>query len=413
MAVLGAGVSGRSAARLLEAEGYSVRVFDEKAGDVFDPGAGDFARVVVSPGFAPAHEWRHRAAAAGLPVMGETALSASRWPGELLCVTGTNGKTTLVRFLQAALEGAGESARACGNIGLPLADLCLDDPRAGTWAICETSSFQLYDWPSVSCRAGFWTNFGCDHLDWHPSIKAYFAAKWRLLESGARVFAGPSVEAWAAKCGRSLPPNLSIVPEERCSGGEQGIFRMSPWNELFALAAAWWAEEGLPWMALTDAARSFRLSPHRLEDVGEVRGVRFVNDSKATNPHAVAAALRSVPGPVHWIGGGSFKGEDMDAFARILAERIATADTFGLTGKELAGRLSGLGVDTSWHEGLVRAFSSAVRRADRSGTVLLSPGFASFDQFSGYAERGDLFRRLATELRETFLRSCQDGGGGE
>jgi len=397
--VLGGGASGRAARRLLESRGWRVRVFDESGGERgdprFDPSPNQFAFGIVSPGFPESHPWRTRVEEAGMPLLGESAYAASVWDGPTLCVTGTNGKTTLTRFLAEALRRNGETAFACGNIGRPFSDLCLEHSGKEGWSVCETSSFQLYDWPQLHCDAGFWTNFDFDHLDWHPDLCGYFSAKWRLVESGSPVFAGATVPRWAKEFAYPIPENLIVVENSLASESDGvGVFGRKPWSELFGLAHRWWLMTGREESVLLRAARRFELSPHRMEEIGVVDGVLFVNDSKATNPHATLAAVDAVEPPVHWIGGGSWKGEDLFSFAERLAGKIASADTLGSTGEELAEILRREGCKARFHPGLEDAFDAAEAEAGSRSTVLLSPGFASFDQFGGYAERGEEFRQM-------------------
>lgn len=404
VAVLGGGVSGLSAKRLAVAQGRGVRLFDEKGGErgdpTFEPQPNEYAFGIVSPGFPRRHPWRAAAEDAGLRLIGESAYADSLWKGPVLSVTGTNGKTTLTRFLKEALERNGEQAHTCGNIGRPFSDLCAEVSAPDQWAVCEASSFQLFDWPKIRCEAGFWTNFDHDHLDWHPDLGDYFSAKWRLVASGVPVFAGRSVRRWALEFGYQIPQNLMVVEEvhPRLSG-RIGVFDKHPWSKLFGLVHRWWMMTGRDEQVLMDAAREFVLSPHRLETVARFGGVTFVNDSKATNPHATLAVVEAVDGPVHWLGGGSWKGEDLFSFARKLKGRIESAHLFGRTGEEFAEILAREGSDAGYHTGLEEAFRSAVGRAGPGSTVLLSPGFASFDQFGSYAERGEAFRALVNGLR--------------
>ena len=405
VAVLGGGVSGKAARRLLESEGWEVQVFDEHGGErgnpVFQPAPGQFSFAVVSPGFPVNHAWRSAAGEVGLQLVGESAYASSLWKGSVICVTGTNGKTTLTRLIEEALHRNGENAFACGNIGRPFSDLCLGQTDREGWAVCEASSFQLYDWARVACDAGFWTNFDIDHLDWHPDLADYFSAKWKMVEAGNPVLAGPSVLRWAGEFGREIPGNLIAVEEGvTVDAAEIGVFGGKPWSELFSLIHRWWSMTGRDEKVLLDAAGDFELSPHRMETVRVRNGVSFINDSKATNPHAALAAVGGVRGPVHWIGGGSWKGEDLASFAGLLAERISSADTFGSTGEELAEILRYEGCQARFHPELREAFVAAVSHAQPGSTVLLSPGFASFDQFSGYADRGEAFCNLVKCLNQ-------------
>lgn len=398
--VLGAGSSGRSVERLLRARGMVPVLYDEKAEETlreFRPGRGRHPFGVVSPGFAPDHPWRQRAERVGLPLLGEVELAASAWVGSLLCITGTNGKTSLTRFLEQALVLEGTSARACGNIGDPFADLAAE-PGPCEWAVCEVSSFQLYDWQRPHAEAAIWTNFAEDHLDWHGSLADYFGAKWRLVEAGMPVFAGAGVAAVAESLGYTIPENLVEVAGDPSNPPTRGIFSQNPYGELYALAEAWWMQSGRDPAVLAEAALAFEPLPHRMEPVGSAGGRRFINDSKATNFHAALAACRSLDPPVHWIGGGSSKGVELSGFAQEMAGRVVSADLFGATASDLARELAALGMPVGVYETLEEAVRSAARRSAAGSTVLLSPGFASFDQFSGYAERGERFRKCVKEL---------------
>jgi len=238
-------------------------------------------------------------------------------------------------------------------------------------------------------------------------LEGYFTAKWNLVTSGVPVFMGKSVLHWAREFGLTVPANVEVVHEnsDACPA-DIGVFTQKPWCNLFALAHRWWVETGRDPEVIRGAAREFVLSPHRIEEVATVRGVRFVDDSKATNPHAALAAIEGVGRPLYWLGGGSPKGENLAALASAIALRIDSGDTFGTTGKELAELLRAEGCVAQFHQSLDKAFEAAVSRARRGGTVLLSPGFASFDQFKGYADRGSRFRGLVKEFstRRSRLR---------
>tara|TARA_R100000027_G_scaffold67701_1_gene67965 strand:+ start:15171 stop:16163 length:993 start_codon:yes stop_codon:yes gene_type:complete len=321
----------------------------------------------------------------------------SAWAGELLCVTGTNGKTTLTTLLEQALNRNGETAVACGNIGTPLSSCALESPQR-EWAAAEVSSFQLHDWAQPSGDVAFWTNFAEDHLDWHSSMRDYFEAKWRLVASGIPVYAEQEVGFHAKQFGFAVPDNLILV---NCGEGfaiERGLFAVEPYARLYRLAQSWWTDSGRDPGRLKESALEFQPLSHRCETIAEGHGRRFVNDSKATNFHAALAACESVSGPIAWIGGGLSKGGDLARFARAIAGRIATADLIGGTADELSFLLEQEGVPVVIHGGLDAAVRSAFRRSGEGGTILFSPGFASFDQFSGYADRGEVYRRVVLEL---------------
>src|SRR5580704_17196213 len=206
VAVLGAGVSGRAVAGLLGQLGVRPALFDEKGGE---GAAADFISVahghklvVFSPGFTPGHPWIAAARAAGATCLGELDLASLFWPGRVLAITGTNGKTTLTEFLTHALRSVGRDARVAGNIGQPFSQLVAEG-SAGTVAVCEVSSFQAETFKYFHADAALWTNFAEDHLERHGTMENYFAAKWNLVAhtSPGTVFAGSSVVNFAEKFG--------------------------------------------------------------------------------------------------------------------------------------------------------------------------------------------------------------------
>ena len=408
VAVLGAGVSGQGVLSLLAAAGASGKVYDEQsAGAEKTFGAQQAAThglVVFSPGFAPDHAWLAATRAAGCICLGELDFASLFWHGELVAITGTNGKTTLTEFLAHALNTAGRRAHAAGNTGYSLSRFVVEQTGRVEVAVCEVSSFQAETLSHLRPTATLWTNFAEDHLERHPGLATYFAAKWRLVERtppGA-VFVGSSVQRYASKSGPTytLPPSACIASE-----GQQADVRLAgtvfagyPQRENFLLAAAWWRHAGLPEASLYAAARTFQLGAHRLTRVGDKRGVTFWNDSKATNFHAVEAALATFAAPVLWIGGGRAKGGDLAGFVRRIAQKIRHAFLIGETSPALAGFCRETRVPATPCGSLEEAVRSAFASASAGDHVLLSPGFASFDMFRGYEDRGRSFVNLVENL---------------
>ena len=412
VAIFGGGVSGQAVRELLALAGARGEIFDEKpgigTGHAFDHAeAGRHQLVVFSPGFAPEHPWLKTAHAGGCTCLGELDFASLFWRGRLVAITGTNGKTTLTEFLAHALTAAGESACAVGNVGLPFSRLPGQALPAGTIAVCEVSSFQAETLEHFHADAALWTNFAEDHLERHRGLEAYFVAKWNLFEhtrEGA-VFAGSSVQHFAGKFGRWLPPAASVSsaaaePDPRLEGT---VFARYPQRENFLLALAWWRHSGRPESALYAAARSFRLGRHRLALVGEFRGVSFWNDSKATNFHAVEAALGSFAVPVHLILGGRAKGGDVGAFMRRIAAKTRHAWLIGETRAALAACCAAEQIPHTVCGTLDEAVRGATATARPGDHVVLSPAFASFDMFRGYADRGDQFEKLVSNLRTTSI----------
>jgi UDP-N-acetylmuramoylalanine--D-glutamate ligase len=409
VAIFGDGVSGRAALALVHRLGGSGAIFDERGGEgirrEFSAGEARLHRLVVfSPGFVPDHPWLVAARAAGAVCLGELDFAALCWRGSIVAVTGTNGKTTLVEFLTHALRLVGRDAVAVGNIGFPFsrhaADVAGGSPLS--IAVCEVSSFQAETLRHFRAASTLWTNFAEDHLERHATLRAYFLAKWRLVECTApdRMLAGTSVRLAANRFGLSLPASAWVMSEGRPPDGRLAgtVFGGYPQRENFLLVAAWWRAEGLPAEELFAAARSFHLGPHRLARVGARDGVTWWNDSKATNFHAVAAALEGFAAPVILIAGGKSKGGDIAAFVRRIAPRVRYACLIGETRSELAEACSASGVAYSICHELPEAVRQAAALARPGDHVLLSPAFASFDQFQGYADRGTRFTSLVRAL---------------
>ena len=394
VAVCGLGVSGRAAAEALRARGDEVVVVDERAPDVAREIPPDVDLVVVSPGWRPHHPLLRGVTA---PVVGEVELAweigsrETRW----LAVTGTNGKTTTTELL-AAMTGA----PAAGNIGTPLVEAVT---AAHPLLAVELSSFQLHWAPSVRPWAGAVLNVAPDHLDWHGSFRAYAAAK-------ARVWSGNEVPVAAVDLPIPAPPGAVTF-------GDGGDFRVEdgvlvplglevgelairgPHNVLNALAASALAlAAGTPTDRVVEALRTFRTGAHRNEVVATSGGVTWVDDSKATNPHAAAASLSSYDRVV-WIAGGLNKGLAFDDLVRGARDRIAAAVLIGTCADDVAEALARHApeVPVRRADAMHTAVEIARGLARPGDVVLLAPAAASMDMFRDYAERGDAFAAAARE----------------
>ena len=406
VAVFGGGVSGRGVLSLLAEIGGVGRLYDEKAIDAENQFTAGHAQlhglVVFSPGFNPGHLWLATAREAGCVCLGELDFASLFWRGKLIAITGTNGKTTLTEFLTHALILAGHSAHMTGNIGYSFSRFVVEQTGRVEFAVCEVSSFQAETLQHLRPTVTFWTNFAEDHLERHPGMAAYFAAKWRLVQNSApgSVYAGTSVQKYAAHSGHPLPEPAGVATEGQPADARLAgtVFATYPQLENFLLAAAWWRQSGLPEDKLYAAARSFRLGAHRLARVGERRGVTFWNDSKATNFHAVEAALATFSVPVLWIGGGKAKGGDLAGFVRRIALKLRHAFLIGETQPALAVFCRESQVPVTPCGSLEEAVRSAFARATAGDQVLLSPGFASFDMFRGYDDRGNQFENIVEKL---------------
>lgn len=423
--VYGLGESGIAAARALTERGKAVIAADaddserlrrrlEDLGVEGRLGAGPevlegVGRVVASPGIPPHDAVLAAAGQRGIPVLSEVALGLEMLGGgvRVAAVTGTNGKTTVVDMVRAILDASGVPHAIAGNSWRALTG-CLDEVREAGTLVLEVSSFQLHYMPAPGFEVAALLNVRPDHMNWHASFEEYVRDKLRVFEGQgpwdlALVSAGDPV-------GRKVVPSLRaetvmIGEGETCVREGRLLLRGDPMatvdelsfagrhnyeNALFAAAVA--ERLGASRGDLRAGLEAYRLKPHRLEVVANRDGVLYVDDSKATNPAAVAAALGSFDRPVVLILGGSEKDTD---FAEVLPHldvcRVVICQ--GEAGPRIARYL-----EERWEAGrvvvvgdLAGAVSKAENIAHPGDAVLLSPGCASFDQFSGYAERGAAF----------------------
>jgi UDP-N-acetylmuramoylalanine--D-glutamate ligase len=404
VAILGAGLSGEGAGRLLSKLGATSATYDQVGKAFTAAEARAHGLVLFSPGFSLHHPWLETARKAGCICMAEIDFASLFWRGRILAVTGTNGKTTLTEFLAHALSRVGRRAKAAGNIGYPFCSLVADEDGGSEdmTAVVEVSSFQAEQLGHFSADALIWSNFAEDHLERHNSMEAYFAAKWEIVlrTPPARFFAGTSVQRFAAQSGRSIPASAAVPTEGQTGEAAfQGTpFESYPQRENILLAQALWRAEGLLADDLAAAAASFKVGRHRLSKVDVVDGVSFWNDSKATNFHAVEAALSGFPAPVILIAGGRSKGGDLAAFARRIAPKVAHAVLIGEMGPAVAAALELNGVAHTAASSLDEAVRIAASHAHQGGNVILSPGFSSFDMFRNYEDRGNQFEKAVGEL---------------
>jgi UDP-N-acetylmuramoylalanine--D-glutamate ligase len=419
--------------------------------------------VVTSPGWRPTAPLLAAARAAGVPVWSEVELAwrlrvdrapgdgPARGPAPWLGVTGTNGKTTTVEMLAAILAAAGLRTRAVGNVGRPLVEAALD-PDLDVLAV-ELSSFQLHFTHTVALQAGAVLNVAADHLDWHGSLDAYAADKGRVYERAevACVYnvADPRTEhlvreADVAEGARAVgftlgtpgPGMLGIVEDvlvdrafhapadardRQGYAAEVGtladLAHLAPGGDVAALpphvaadalaAAALARAHGVPARAVRDGLRAYRPGEHRIQRVGLVDGVAYVDDSKATNAHAASASLAAfAPGSVVWVLGGLAKGATFDDLVADRADRLRGAVVIGVDQEPftdaLARHAPAIPVRTvdPGDTGTVmrRAVAAARSLAQPGDTVLLAPAGASQDQFRSYAHRGEAFAAAVTEL---------------
>ncbi|WP_424185609.1 UDP-N-acetylmuramoyl-L-alanine--D-glutamate ligase [Actinokineospora sp. G85] len=438
--VTGAGVAGRGVAAALVAEGAHVTVADGDA-DRLAALAADLGvetahapdgppegtdLVVTSPGWRPDNPLLLAAAAAGVEVVGDVELAwrlGARLPRPpvWLAVTGTNGKTSTVLMLESMLRAHGLDAVACGNVGLPVVDAV----RAGHEVLAvELSSFQLHWQSSMRAHASVVLNLAEDHLDWHGGMDAYAGAK-AAVHTGAKFVVHNLDDDWSTrlteghdgtKVGFSLstprPGELGLVEDllvdrayiaEPATSAEE-LFTLAdvrpqvPHAVSNALAAAALARAcGVTPEAVRQGLLDYRPGAHRSVRVGAVDGVLYVNDSKATNPHAAASSLRGFESAV-WIAGGLLKGASVDELVAEVAGRLRGVVLIGRDAGVIAAALARHAPEVPVHrvaagdDGAMTAAVNAARAMARPGdVVLLAPAAASMDMFRDYAHRGEAF----------------------
>jgi UDP-N-acetylmuramoylalanine--D-glutamate ligase len=457
--VAGAGITGRAVLAVLASLDVHTTLCDDDPAAlkphaaagvaVINPGhaidrIGDYDLVITSPGFPPSAPLLAAAATAGVPIWGDVELAwrldnSGRYgpPRRWLVVTGTNGKTTTTSMLHAMLVAAGRRSLLCGNIGDPV--LGVLDRQAELLAV-ELSSFQLHWAPSLRPEAGVVLNVAEDHLDWHGSLDAYARDKARAL--AGRVAVAGLDDPIAAGLLNTAPAPVKVGfrlgdPAAGELGVRNGVLVDNAFGDGVALAeaasipvagpvgvldalgaAALARAVNVPPEAIADALASFRVGRHRAEVVAVVDGVTYVDDSKATNPHAAQASIAAYPRVV-WIAGGLLKGASVDDLVAKMGKHLVGAVLIGRDRTLIADALSRHAPDvpvvqvvTGEDSGVqgtnvTRVIDVAGRRlgdavmaavVDAAGalaapgdTVLLAPAGASFDQFGGYSDRGDAF----------------------
>jgi UDP-N-acetylmuramoylalanine--D-glutamate ligase len=400
--VVGLGVTGRAAALALARHGVDVIAAD-RSPDV-DPGRladahvelrlgteeeallNDVELVIKGPGVPGDSPLPAAARTRGIAVWSEAELGYRLLPGNpLVGVTGTKGKTTTTRLLGEIFAAAGRETALAGNEHTPLSEVA-ESVRTGTTIVCELSSFALEDVHEFSCDIAVLLNLEPDHLDRYETMHEYRAAKLRIFERArAKVVPrGFGIDGIEFSADDPLPAE-PLIPG-----------RHNRENAAAATAAA--RAAGVPDDVIAEALRTFPGVPHRLELVRELRGVRWINDSKATNTAAARRGVAAYHAPVRLILGGSLKGEDFGPFVHDLPPNVHSIYLVGAASDELAAALDAAGRTYVRAGDIPTAVSRAAADAEPGDVVLLSPASASYDQFANFEERGDTFRRLVEGL---------------
>jgi len=443
-AVWGAGRSGVAAANLLAAAGKQVILSDSRE-DLSDiaalhpsvtvQGGGNTFEgcdaIVTSPGLKPSLAVFARANTAGIPVFSEIELAYHTSRAPFVAITGTDGKTTTTSLIGAIYKHHGTTTEVAGNIGTPLCEVISEVP-ADAVVVAEVSAFQLWTTHDFQPRDACLTNLADDHLDYFDGdFDAYCEAKRAMIvnmdEGGWLWLNGQDERArrWAS----DFPGKVGFfaLDEASARGGDAAAWRdkdafyfshdgaterwcddisrlglSGPHNHLNMLCAVGMAHvRGVPFDTIVAALTDFVGLPHRFESLGEVAGVRYIDDSKATNAHAAMAGLAGLTEPFVAIVGGVDKGLELTSFCKLLAERAAAVISIGELRTRLARELGEAGMEPARlqeAESMREAVHKAHEAAGSGGIVVLSPACSSFDMFKSYAHRGEVFQQVVREL---------------
>lgn len=447
--IIGLGKSGIGAAKLLKKVGKDVTIYDARDSDSFRQIKVDLAQeninvelgqnlplnpdnlpelVVVSPGVAWDIPILQEARAKGIVTIGEMELAwrylkSSPWIG----ITGTNGKTTTTALIEAMLKAGNINICACGNIGYAASELALESlDNPPEWVVAEISSYQIESSRQLAPKIGIWTTFTADHLERHKTLDNYYQIKASLLQrSDAKIFNGDDpylhkmglTQSWHNSYWTSVKGKDFLIGDE-----SRGVFLQDSWivafgeliapialfkmvgahnqqNLLLAVAAAKLA--GVDKSAIAHTITSFSGVAHRLELVKSIKGVDYINDSKATNYDAAQVGLESVKSPVILIAGGKAKEGDDKAWIDVIKQKCKAVLLIGEASDLFASRLEAQGYNYYYKVGdMGNAVSKAHTLAKETcaSVVLLSPACASFDQYNSFEERGEDFRELVLSI---------------
>jgi UDP-N-acetylmuramoylalanine--D-glutamate ligase len=431
LAILGLGASGVAAARLARAVGADVCVLDSgdspsvhrqaetlraegytcMIGEAALRYADPVDLGILSPGIDPSWPLARLLTDRGISCLGEVEFAIQHTDIPYIAITGTNGKTTTTELATALLNGAGKKAIACGNYGLPVSDV-VRSGIAYDILVIEASSFQLESIDTFRPQVAVWMNFAPDHLDRHPTLEAYYAAKFRIFEnqeaSDTAVVNG--AEAYASLAARRVTFSAYAsgmdygYADGTISFGGHAICRLSETklrglhnaeNIMAAMAAA--HVMGVAFADMTETLRNYQPPAHRCALAGTVGGIEFINDSKATNVHAMESALRGMTGRVILIAGGKEKNLDYAPVTPLVGEKTTHVFAIGEI-REALVRTWRHATQCIACESLEAAVQAARKAAQPGQTVLFAPGTSSFDMFTGYDHRGRVFTDIVNQL---------------
>lgn len=423
--IFGAGRSGLAAARLLLERGGRVAVVDEAwsndalatfstegisclVSDRQHLPDGAYDLVVVSPSFGLSHPWVQTAQQRGLAIISELELATNYWKGEAIAITGSKGKSSAVKCIADTLTLANVPATIAGNYGVPLSARVLEFPNygEGILAVTEVSSFQLEHTRTFAPKLAAILNIQADHLDRHDTLEAYSALKHKIFQAQV-----------AGKATAFLPKEISIlgvpqgVPVEtfgtkpwdtwRFYNGAvihgdlsipvTGVFNNKVLGPAAALITAMLTHLNVAPEFIAKGFAQFQALPHRMQHLGQLNGIQIINDSKATSLSATQAALKMVGHDVRLIAGGRLKEDDLDFLDLELDAAVSKAYLIGEAQTKLLDAWQDI-CNCQLCDNMETAVAQALADAKPGDTLLLSPGCASFDQYTGMAKRGEHFR---------------------
>ncbi|MBB5034099.1 UDP-N-acetylmuramoyl-L-alanine--D-glutamate ligase [Prosthecobacter vanneervenii] len=425
-AILGAGRSGLGAARLARLHGAEVTIFDEgdKAKQVEDfrcvlgqPARdlvvklGDFDKVIISPGLDEHWPLPKKFTDAGVPLVGETEFAFQLTDMALAAITGTNGKSTCTELIATLFNGCGMKSVPCGNHGMSLSEVVASGVHYDVLAL-EISSFQLETIRDFRARASLWLNFAPDHLDRYPDMESYYKAKARIFENVtaddiAIVRAGESVSsgaaqrwtfsAYGAEADYTYRDGAFYHHGEKI-GSARGLKLRGKHNMENVLAALMTGRVyGLQFADMLKAMESYEPPRHRCELVRTLHDREYINDSKATNLHALEACLRSQERPIVLIAGGKDKELDYSPLRSELNGQVRAMVLIGEIAQQLKQTFGDL-LPCQCATDMADAVQQATALSQPGDAIILSPGTSSFDMYTGYAQRGEVFREAVAAL---------------
>ena len=399
--IIGAGLSGKGVAHLCDRWNLNYELIDEHSGFVRTLNLEKYNCVVISPGFSPHHPWIHQVLNSKIFWLNEIDFAMRFCKNPLITVTGTNGKTSTVELTAQLLRCSGKRVAAVGNNGRVLSEvLANNEVEKSDIFVCEISSYQAWSLKFLCPVCTLWTNIAPDHIYYHESFQNYLKAKQQLLTlTNGKIFCGNSLKEW-------LQPNDNLIFAPKIESEYEWLKRFPACFsrgqcENFVLVRAFAQDWGISEACVQRTFQHFQQPVHRLYCCGHCGDIEFWNDSKGTNLHAVCSALESLKykKQVGWILGGRGKGEDLGRFIELFNHypNVEVIYLIGETGTLLQERSSQFHAQIVAAETIDNVFRHFCENL-LNHVLVLSPGFASWDQFTSFEQRGEVFEKNVREF---------------